>query len=134
MPFIHMLNMEVEDSAGLSPGGRMVRTGLFTQSQQADPPLTPPGEARQALDRVAYRVERQISQSPPTQDAEILFSSTIKEQDFEHSNEYAEDGFTGNPNEIPANLALNNPIGVQKGLKRNELPWAFDGWTLDAGD
>ena len=83
---------------------------------------------------MAHRVERRISQSPPTQDAEILFSSTIKEQDFEHSNEYAEDGFTGNPNEIPANLALNNPIGVQKGLKHNELPWAFDGWTLDAGD
>ena len=120
--------MEVEDSAGLSPGGREVRMGLFTQTQKVS---TPPGEARQDLDRVADRVARRNSQSPPTQDTEILFSSTMKKPVFEYSNEYAEDGFTGNQNEIPANLALNNPIGVQRELKRNELPWSLDGWQLD---
>ena len=111
-----------EDSAGFS-GSRVIRGGLF-QSQQVDPP-----RGSKAGHRPGGIPGRETEQ-PTLLETEFLFTSTIN-TDFEHSNEYAEDGFPGNPDEIPANLALNNPIGMKKDLRRNQLPWAVDGWGLD---
>ena len=57
-------------------------------------------------------------------------------EEFNHSAYYLEDDFNGNLAEIPAKLALNNPIGRQpRQLTPHELPWACDRWNMDnSGD
>ena len=42
-----------------------------------------------------------------------------------------EDDIPGDAGLVPANLALNNPIGRQPRDRRMELPWARDGWHMD---
>ena len=111
-----------ETSVGLSPVAR----GIF-DSQQALPP--PSGGSKVGDRRGGIHIKTPI---PPTpRETEALFTSTHR-LEFDHSSFYMEDDIPGNAGHVPANLALNNPVGRQpRELRPGELPWARDGWQMD---